>query len=66
MGNGLPTAPPLYGGSLVSEEEVDQALCLATPLLIETEEHFRMAHTLHVQRLAQETEVAAQLRCVPE
>jgi hypothetical protein len=59
----LPFAPPLKDKSFTDkEEEFEHASCLATPLLLESEEHFRLAHVQQIQRLAQESEAAVQLR----
>lgn len=59
----LPDAPPLQGGPIPNvKEEFGVASCLATPTLLQSERHFRMAHVEHMQRLAQEAEVAVQLR----
>eukprot|EP00884_Botryococcus_braunii_P021332 jgi/Botrbrau1/7883/Bobra.9_2s0057.1 len=59
----LPVAPPLRGETIANvTEELKLASCLATPTLLQNEQHFRRAHVEHLQRLAQQTEVAVQMR----
>eukprot|EP00884_Botryococcus_braunii_P022934 jgi/Botrbrau1/9324/Bobra.0086s0008.1 len=62
-GGSVPFAPPLRDDSFTDlKDDFDEASCLATPFLLESEESFRLAHVQQMQRLAQESEIEVQLR----